>query len=67
MLTQYFHHKIQELGFEVDPFPELSVMIYRHIPIEGNANDFNTKFIQHVRQGGRVFLSSTTIDEKYWL
>lgn len=67
MLTQYFYHEIQKLGFEVGPFPELSVMIYRYVPSSGNANDFNAKLIQHVQQDGRVFLSSTTIDGKYWL
>ena len=67
MLTQYFYHEIQKLGFEVGPFPELSVMIYRYDPAEGDANEFNAKLIQYVQQDGRVFLSSTTIDGVYWL
>jgi aromatic-L-amino-acid decarboxylase len=67
MLTQYFYQEIQKLGFEVGPFPELSVMIYRYVPTEGDPNDFNAKLIQHVHQDGRVFLSSTTIDGVYWL
>ncbi len=67
MLTQYFYHEIQKLGCEVGPFPELSVMIYRYVPNEGDANDFNKKLIQHVQHDGRVFLSSTTIEGKYWL
>lgn len=67
MLTQYFYHEIQKLDFKVGPFPELSVMIYRYVPTEGDANDFNAKLIQHVQQDGRVFLSSTTIDGVYWL
>ncbi|MFK7773734.1 MAG: aspartate aminotransferase family protein [Saprospiraceae bacterium] len=67
MLTQYFYHEIQKLGFEVGPFPELSVMIYRYIPTEGDTNEFNKNLIQHVQQDGRVFLSSTTIEGTYWL
>ena len=67
MLTQYFYHEIQKLDFEVGPFPELSVMIYRYVPTEGDANNFNAKLIQHVQQDGRVFLSSTTIDGVFWL
>jgi len=67
LLTQYFYKKIQALGFEVGPFPELSVMIYRYIPQDGDANDFNAKLIQHVHKDGRVFLSSTTIEGVYWL
>jgi len=67
MLTQYFYHEVQKLEFEVGPFPELSVMIYRYVPKEGDANEFNAKLIQHVHQDGRVFLSSTTIDGVFWL
>lgn len=67
MLTQYFYHEIQKLGFQVGPFPELSVIIYRYVPTEGDANEFNKKLIEHVQQDGRVFLSSTTIEENYWL
>lgn len=67
MLTQYFYGKIQELGFEVGPFPELSVMIYRYVPEHGDANEFNAQLIQYVHQDGRVFLSSTTIEGVYWI
>lgn len=67
LLTQYFYKKIQALDFEVGPFPELSVMIYRYVPENGDANAFNAKLIQHVHKDGRVFLSSTTIDGVYWL
>lgn len=67
LLTQYFYKKIQTLGFEVGPFPELSVMIYRFIPKKGDANEFNAKLIQYVHKDGRVFLSSTTIEDVYWL
>ncbi len=67
LLTQYFYHEIKKLGFEVGPFPELSVMIYRYVPENGDANEFNTKLIQYVHTDGRVFLSSTTIEGTYWL
>lgn len=67
LLTQYFYHEIQKLNFEVGPFPELSVMIYRYIPKKGDPNDFNAKLIKHVQQDGRVFLSSTSIDGVFWL
>ncbi|HHH49919.1 MAG TPA: aminotransferase class I/II-fold pyridoxal phosphate-dependent enzyme, partial [Saprospiraceae bacterium] len=67
MLTQYFYHEIQTLGFEVGPFPELSVMIYRYVPQNGDANDFNARLTQFVHADGRVFLSSTTIDGVFWI
>lgn len=67
LLTQYFYHEIQKLNFEVGPFPELSVMIYRYVPKKGDPNDFNAELIKHVQQDGRVFLSSTSIDGVFWL
>ena len=67
MLTQYFYQEVQKLGFEVGPFPELSVMIYRYVPKKGNADEFNARLIQHVHDDGRVFLSSTSIEGVFWL
>ena len=66
-LTRYFYQEIQKLGFEVGPYPELSVMIYRYVPKEGDANTFNNRLVQEVRADGRVFLSSTTIKGVFWL
>jgi glutamate/tyrosine decarboxylase-like PLP-dependent enzyme len=66
-LCRYFYEEVQQLGFTVGPYPELSVMIYRFEPKSGDANAFNQKIIQMVRKDGRVFLSSTTIEGKVWL
>jgi glutamate/tyrosine decarboxylase-like PLP-dependent enzyme len=61
-LCRYFYEEIQKLGFEVGPYPELSVMIFRYVPEGKDANQFNLDLQEAVRQDGRVFLSSTTID-----
>lgn len=61
-LCRYFYEEIQQLGFEVGPYPELSVMIFRYVPEGRDANSFNLALQEAVRQDGRVFLSSTTID-----
>ncbi len=66
-LTRYFYEEIQKLGFEVGPYPELSVMIYRYVPDHLDANEFNEKIIEMVQIDGRVFLSSTTLDGVFWL
>lgn len=66
-LCRYFYDKIQELGFEVGPPPELSVMIYRYVPEEGEVDAFNERLVQYVHEDGRVFVSSTTIDGVYWI
>jgi aromatic-L-amino-acid/L-tryptophan decarboxylase len=68
LLTRYFYEKIQEIdGFEVGSFPDLSVMTYRYIPKNGDANEFNEKLVKEVHKDGRVFLSSTNLDGKFTL
>src|SRR5258708_26504928 len=46
LLAEYFYQKIEQLGFEVEVEPELSVVAYRYVPekIKVNLkkiNDFN--------------------------
>jgi len=66
-LCRYFYEKIQELGFEVGPPPELSVMVYRYVPEEGDADEFNKALVQYVHEDGRVFVSSTMINGVFWI
>jgi aromatic-L-amino-acid/L-tryptophan decarboxylase len=68
LLSRYFYEEIQKMGFEVGPFPDLSVIIYRYVPKNGeDANVFNEKLVEAIRLDGRVFLSSTTLDGIYWI
>ena len=67
-LARYFYEKIQHIdGFEVGPFPDLSVVTYRYIPKRGDANLFNQKLVQEIHKDGRVFLSSTMLDGTFIL
>lgn len=67
LLTQYFYDKVQSLGFEVGPQPELSVGIYRYTKEVEHPNDFNQKLIESIQDDGRTYISSTTIDGVFWL
>lgn len=67
LLARYFYEEVQKLGFEVGPYPDLSVVIYRYIPPQDDANMFNKNLVEYVQKDGRVFVSSTTIDGVYWL
>ncbi|MFI5136147.1 MAG: pyridoxal phosphate-dependent decarboxylase family protein, partial [Chitinophagales bacterium] len=67
LLAKYFHQEVQKIGFEVGPEPELSVVTYRFIPKQGDANDFNKRLIELVQKDGRVFISSTMLDGKFIL
>lgn len=67
-LAQYFYKEIKKVkGFEVGPEPELSVAIFRFVPSEGNADSFNKKLIQAIQKDGRIFLSSTNINDVFWI
>jgi aromatic-L-amino-acid decarboxylase len=66
MLARYFYDEIQKVdGIEVGPYPDLSVVTFRHIPKKGDANAFNERLVKEIQRDGRVFLSSTTLDGKY--
>lgn len=67
LLCRYFYSEIQKLGFEVGPYPELSVCIYRYVPEHQDINEFNEKLLMEVHQIGRIFITSTSIEGKYWL
>lgn len=67
-LARYFHEKLQKIdGFEVGPFPDLSVVTYRYIPKHGDADEFNKRLIAEIHKDGRVFVSSTVLDGKFTL
>lgn len=66
-LCQYFHLAIQELGFVVGPFPELSVTYFRLAPPGRNANTVNRWIMDRVHEDGRIFLSSTSLDGQIWI
>ncbi len=68
LLAKYFHQKIQKVkGFEVGPEPQLSVVTYRYVPKNGDADQFNKQLIGELQKDGRVFVSSTRIDGRFVL
>jgi len=67
LLCRFFYAEISKLGFQVGPFPDLSVCIYRYVPKVENADHFNQQLVQYVIGDGRVFVTSTTIDEVFWI
>lgn len=65
LLARYFHEELGKIeGFEVGPFPELSVVTFRYLPKSGDINEFNKKLVNAIHEDGRVFLSSTTLNDK---
>lgn len=67
LLTRYFYKEVQKIGFEVGNYPELSVAIYRFVPKNGDANEFNERLVQYLQKDGRIFVSSTNLKGVYWI
>ncbi|HSY76372.1 MAG TPA: aminotransferase class V-fold PLP-dependent enzyme [Bacteroidia bacterium] len=67
LLTRYFYGEIKKLGFEVGPYPNLSVATYRYISKKHDINAFNKRLMEEVQKDGRVFISSTMLDGKFML
>jgi glutamate/tyrosine decarboxylase-like PLP-dependent enzyme len=67
-LARYFFEQIQKIdGFEVGPFPDLSVVTYRYLPKRGDADAFNQRLTQAIQSDGRIFISSTRVGGKFVL
>lgn len=64
LLTEYFRKRLLEEGFEVGPEPDLSVS-YFWFPKGEKSNDFNKNLMKEIHSDGRVFLSSTMINEQF--
>jgi glutamate/tyrosine decarboxylase-like PLP-dependent enzyme len=66
LLARYFHEQLQRIpGFEVGPFPDLSVVTFRYVPARGDVTAFNERLVQEIHRDGRVFLSSSQIGGRF--
>src|SRR3712207_9116446 len=64
LLARHLHERMRrEDGFEVGPPPDLSIVTFRFLPRRGDPDAFNRHLVDAVQRDGRVFLSSTKIDE----
>ena len=62
LLAEYFYERIRQLdGFVTGPPPDLSIVAFRYQPAQGDANDFNRRLFEAIRDDGRIFLSTTTL------
>jgi aromatic-L-amino-acid decarboxylase len=67
LLAGYFYRQLIALGFETGPEPDLSVVLFRSIPEDGDPNETNKRIIAEIHAHCRIFISSTTIDGVFWL
>jgi len=67
-LARYFHARLSEIeGFDAGPAPDLSVVAFRYLPKSGDVDEFNERLIRHIQEEGRVMLSGTRIDGRFYL
>lgn len=67
-LARYFHARISEIdGFETSGTPDLSVVAFRYVPEEGDADEFNERLLRWTQKEGRVMFSGTRVNGKYLL
>jgi len=67
-LARYFHARLSELrSWDAGPSPDLSVVAFRYLPKSGDVDDYNERLIRRVQDEGRVMLSGTRIDGRYYL
>ena len=68
LLTRYFYEKINKLNrFETFGKPELTVVMFRYIPVSHDPNAFNQLLADEIHRDGRIFISTTTINDVHWL
>ena len=68
LLARYFHARLSEMAnWAIGPQPDLSVVTYRYLPRDGDADDFNRRLLQAVASEGRAVISSTEINGAYTL
>jgi len=67
-LARYFHEQLENIpGWEMGPYPQLSVVTFRYVPGQGDADLLNKRLVEAVREDGRVFISSTRINGNFVL
>ncbi len=65
-LARYFRERLLAMpGFDVGPEPDLSIVTFRYRPAKGDAGDFNQRLVQAIHADGRVFLSSSIVDDEF--
>ena len=67
-LARYFYQQLDSTpGWEMGPYPDLSVVAFRFVPDQGNADTFNKRIVAGVQTDGKVFISSTLINGAFYL
>ena len=68
LLAQYFHALLSQLpDFDAGPAPDLSVVAFRYAPKGMDSDAASERLLQILQQEGRVMLSGTRIDDRFYI
>lgn len=67
LLAKYFYLKVKAIGFHTGPEPDLSIVIFHYVPKTGDTNAFNKNILKKIHADGRIFISSTQINQIFLL
>jgi glutamate/tyrosine decarboxylase-like PLP-dependent enzyme len=68
LLARYAHGRLEAMpGVDPGPAPQLSVLAFRFLPRNGDADAFNQAILQRLTAEGRVFLSGTRLNGAFHL
>jgi aromatic-L-amino-acid/L-tryptophan decarboxylase len=65
LLISYFRSKLLEIGFKTGPIPDLSISYFWYPSKTIDENIFNQKLLEVIHKEGKIFFSSTIIDNKF--
>lgn len=68
-LTRFLYEELRASeSFEVPWEPEVTVVAFRYLPRRGgDPNAFNARLLHRINESRRIFISSTLIDDVFWL
>ncbi|UAB82408.1 aminotransferase class V-fold PLP-dependent enzyme [Marixanthomonas sp. SCSIO 43207] len=66
-LTSYLHKKLLELGFTIVCEPALTIIAFRYNFNCLNNDLLNTALLNYILDDGRIFISSTVLNDKFTL
>ncbi len=66
-LATYLSHHLVALGYEVVCKPDLSVVAFRLDLVQYDSDEQNKKVLDYIQKDGRIFISSTVLDNKLTL
>lgn len=72
LLARYFHEALENMeGFVTGPYPDLSIVTFRFCPASCTSTHevdaINKRLLEAVHEDGKVFITSTRIDECFAL